>query len=363
MSTAIASLVAGMPGKSPALSSGLRTTMYARPALGHRSGIGGLSRFLALLMTALAVPAHALSDADRTLAAQQTVKSNPACTTLNNFYWEIGDRYKRLASGSRGLLPPSASTQMAIYSAGKWMHAAYAFQLRSGNLSPADIRALNMTAGYTAQGQCTGQPTVGTCQLTLSKLDPTAVGKFSYGPGHFQYQATKSLGLGGDGNQQLAAELVSRLGGGFKLSYTAPQLAGGARSSAADYAIFLRRILDGQLMLGALGANAVCTYTGASDPATGRKHCDSALNSPAADPKAGLAEAMDYSLGHWVENDPVTGDGAFSSPGAAGFYPWIDAGRTYYGILARSQLTGTSSANSVKCGRLIRKAWLTGQAP
>lgn len=356
----------GVVSMSHEIQAGERTSgrrLHLGQRAGERDREPGRGRIAALTLALLALPAYALSDADRTRAAQQTVKSNPACTALNNFYWEIGDRYKTLASGTRGLLPPGATTQMAIYSAGKWMHAAYAFQVRGGNLSVADIRAMNMTAGYTAQGQCTAQPTVGTCQLTLSKQDASAVGKFSYGPGHFQYQATKSLGLGGDGNQQLAAELVAKLGGGFKLSYTAPQLAGGARSSAADYAIFLRRILDGQLMLGALGANAVCTYTGASDPATGRKHCDSALNSPAADPKAGLAEAMDYSLGHWVENDPVNGDGAYSSPGAAGFYPWIDSSRAYYGILARSQLTATSSAGSVKCGRLIRKAWLTGQAP
>jgi len=30
------------------------------------------------------------------------------------------------------------------------------------------------------------------------------------------------------------------------------------------------------------------------------------------------------------------GDGAFSSPGAFGFYPWIDRTKTNYGVLARS---------------------------
>ena len=39
----------------------------------------------------------------------------------------------------------------------------------------------------------------------------------------------------------------------------------------------------------------------------------------------------------------MAGDGAFSSPGLFGFYPWIDAGKTYYGVLARYDPTGASS--------------------
>jgi hypothetical protein len=59
------------------------------------------------------------------------------------------------------------------------------------------------------------------------------------------------------------------------------------------------------------------------------------------------------------------GDGAFSSPGAFGFYPRIDASKTYYGILARETPTtpapGSAYYNSVQCGRMIRKAFMTGQ--
>ena len=69
-------------------------------------------------------------------------------------------------------------------------------------------------------------------------------------------------------------------------------------------------------------------------------------------------EQWHYSVGHWVEDDPTVGDGAFSSPGAFGFYPWIDAGKTWYGVLATLNVGG--AIDSVRCGRLIRKAWLTG---
>ena len=60
-------------------------------------------------------------------------------------------------------------------------------------------------------------------------------------------------------------------------------------------------------------------------------------------------------------DDPTVGDGAFSSAGSFGFYPWIDAGKTYYGIVARSVSAG-SGVDSVMCGRLIRKAWETAVA-
>jgi hypothetical protein len=71
-------------------------------------------------------------------------------------------------------------------------------------------------------------------------------------------------------------------------------------------------------------------------------------------------ESWHYSLGHWVEDDPKVGDGAFSSAGLFGFYPWVDASKTWYGVVARMAPAG--ALDSVDCGRIIRKAWVTGQA-
>ncbi len=73
------------------------------------------------------------------------------------------------------------------------------------------------------------------------------------------------------------------------------------------------------------------------------------------------SESWHYSIGHWVEDDRVVGDGAFSSAGAFGFYPRIDAGKASYGIVARSSGAG-SGFESASCGRLIRKAWATAVA-
>ena len=77
-----------------------------------------------------------------------------------------------------------------------------------------------------------------------------------------------------------------------------------------------------------------------------------------------IPEAWHYSIGHWVEDDPTTnGDGSFSSPGAYGYYPWIDPSKTYYGLVARSVPNGTGLSEgyqSAQCGRLLRAAWKTG---
>jgi hypothetical protein len=65
---------------------------------------------------------------------------------------------------------------------------------------------------------------------------------------------------------------------------------------------------------------------------------------------------------------PVSTRG-LSGPGAFGFYSWTDASKTTYGLLACADLvnagsndvTKLSGVSSVRGGRLIRKAWLTGR--
>jgi hypothetical protein len=134
------------------------------------------------------------------------------------------------------------------------------------------------------------------------------------------------------------------LGQPCNLVYSEPLIAGGIHTTAADYAQILRNVLSGSLvMLDALGTHAVCTL-----PAS----CPTAVFSP-------VPEAWHYSIGHWVEDDPATNsDGAFSSPGAFGFYPWIDKNKTFYGMISREDHTNGSSSGL--CGRLVRQAWATG---
>jgi len=156
------------------------------------------------------------------------------------------------------------------------------------------------------------------------------------------------MNLGALDNAALATELRRVLGTDIGLSYTQPQLAGGVRTSATNYAVFLRKILNNQLKIAALlGSNATCT-----NPAT----CATAVSTPVPN-----TLSWNYSMGHWVETDPASGDGTFSSAGAFGFYPWVDAGKTWYGIVARVDVGG-SGAESAACGALIRKAWMSGTA-
>jgi CubicO group peptidase (beta-lactamase class C family) len=249
----------------------------------------------------------------------------------------------------------AADTPMPIASASKWIYGAYVTQLRAGALTDQDIKFLNFRSGYTNFNQCQQGQSVDECLAFENNgvYDPSTDGMFSYGGGHMQKHASL-ISLGPLHNDTLATEIRAKIGVDIALIYTQPQLAGGIFTTASDYAIFLRRLLDGQLKLGSmLGSHAVCT-----NPMT----CAQALNTPVP-----LTESWNYSLGHWVEVDPVVGDGAFSSAGAFGFYPWIDASKTWYGIVARKQgildpapdRSLGEGYRSAQCGRLIRKAWVT----
>ena len=237
---------------------------------------------------------------------------------------------------------------MSIASASKWLYGSYVVQRRAGALTADDYRYLNFQSGYTSFQECLQTQTVAECEAYQNNGAYTAAndGKFFYSGGHMEKHATL-LGLGSMNNALLSDEIRSQLGSDVALGYSQPQLAGGVFMSSAAYALVLRKMLTSQLVMGSmLGTHTVCT-----NPLT----CPSAVIAPIP-----FGESWHYSIGHWVEDDPKVGDGAFSSPGAFGFYPWIDASKTYYGVVAR--LAAAGALDSVYCGRLIRKAWVTGVA-
>ncbi|HEY0820671.1 MAG TPA: hypothetical protein VGD46_17925 [Rhizobacter sp.] len=299
--------------------------------------------------------------AQRIAAATTTAQSDTnLCAAIRPFYWEVGDGTQRQASGSvnaaGNATTYTAGTVMAIASASKWLYGAYVAERRAGALTADDIQYLTFRSGYTGLvpiGDCLPGDTVAGCVARNDNdvQTPAHVGRFYYNGGHMQKHASlgaPGVDLGAMDNAALAAEMRRLLGTDIAMSFTQPQPAGGVRTSADDYALFLRKLLNDQLRLGALlGAHKVCT-----NPAT----CADALSTPTP---AGVD--WNYSLGHWVEDDPQTGDGAYSSAGAFGFYPWIDVTKRWYGIVARSDSFGGGN-ESADCGALIRRAWVSGVA-
>ncbi len=167
----------------------------------------------------------------------------------------------------------TANSVMPIASATKWLYSTYVAQLRSGAMTADDIQFLSFQSGYTNFNICLQGQTVNQCLMLGTNGDYTAgtLGKFFYDGGHMQKHASMN-GLGSMDNAALATEFRSKLGNEVALGFSQPQLAGGIVSSAADYALVLRKMLSGQLqMLSLLGSHAVCT-----NPTT----CTQALSTP-----------------------------------------------------------------------------------
>jgi len=299
-----------------------------------------------------APPAPPASKPQPAAAAAAAAESAPECKAITPFFWEVGDANDAVASGSVGGDAFTATTTMPIASASKWLWGAYVverFKLAPGAI---DLPAMTMRSGYTGFTECLLAPTVGRCFEAghNARHDPADDGFFAYGGGHFQKYAV-DLGLGTKTNEALATEIASQLGTDLGIAYVTPQPAGGARMAPGHYARFLRKIVKGSLAIhGRLGEAAVCTLP---------RKCPKAHESP-------VPEEWHYSYGHWVEDDPGAGDGSFSSPGLFGFYPWIDAKKDLYGIVARHDAKDLRAApaesaywKSVLCGRAIRKAYVT----
>ena len=295
-------------------------------------------------------PAPTPTIAQRTAAADSAAASAADCVAVQPFYWSVGDASGKQGDGSVGTSPPTAQTVMSIASASKLVYGAYVAEQRAGVLADSDVHDLTFVSGYTQFTSCQPGQTVAACEADGTNGDYVAAndGKFYYGGGHMEKHANDN-GLGPQDSAALAATINASLGTSF--AYSQPQLAGGIYTDATHYGAFLQRVVAGQLRIGALlGTHAVCT-----NPST----CAAAVYTPIP------GESDHYSIGHWVEDDPSAGDGAFSSPGAFGFYPWVDSGKTWWGIVARSVMVSDEQEGvaSMKCGRKIRAAWISAQYP
>ncbi|MFK8015374.1 MAG: serine hydrolase domain-containing protein [Gammaproteobacteria bacterium] len=161
---------------------------------------------------------------------------------------------------------------------------------------------------------------------------------FSYGPAHLQVAAAMAEQATGQSFRALLQlQLVSALGltqtDAFVPSPANPRVAGGLTSSARDYATFLRALLSGDFLASVRGTmledRTALPVVIAQRP--------SVIDDSAFD--------FHYALGAWREClqplwdtqcEPVR---VASSPGAFGWYPWIDFERGYFAVIAMREGT------------------------
>lgn len=254
-------------------------------------------------------------------------------------------------------------SQLAIASATKWYSAAiFARLIDRGVLAlsdhpqdhldywtsdPTDPRSevtleqlLSFTSGMAdppVNASCTSDPrqTLQACARELYdgafQFAPGTA--FYYGSSHFHVAAAMAeVATGSRWVDLVAAELAGPLGLSADTGFVAraannPLVAGGMRSTARDYATYLEAFFTGRHLPN--------WTTALSEDRTAQVVFEA---SPVAVALPG--SAWHYALGHWIECnsdrfDPdCVDDRIYSSPGAFGFYPWIDRSAGYWGVLA-----------------------------
>lgn len=298
-------------------------------------------------------------------AAKNAAATDPLCdpSVMGDFYWEIGvaNSDRPLVSNSQGSGSVTASSYFNVASASKFIFGAYVLEKKGIDAvrnDPSLYAGMRFMSGYTGfdETACAGSGTVSNCFTAgmngnTSQPDPNTVGKFDYDGGHDQKLAAVDLGMGNFTAKQVAQEYQTVLGlpASVGMAPLDPVMAGGVMASATDYAQFLRKVMNGQLVISAnLGKDSVCALWSA---------CPGEV---AYSPIAALGEPWRYSYNHWVESQYGNGTvDAYSSPGKWGFYPWITPDLKYYGIVSRHDTQPDAYGVSVKCGRQIRKAFLS----
>ena len=246
------------------------------------------------------------------------------CLHIGPLYWEIGDQRGTIEYEIHGSTVHSESELPADF-ASSWLFAAYVVETRK--LDQSDKDALRMASGYTGMTRkaCLFAKTVGECARKAGSFHEGQRGKAVYDQAPLQEWAA-AHGLANDTAERLGERIRDALH--IPLEMRAPQPATGIFISATSYALFLRKLLEGKLALSRLlGKDALGDVQQSRAPKSWR-----------------------YSYGHFVEDD-----GALSSPGNFGFYPWI-AGKTY-GIVARRSASRLAFVESLACGRALRKAY------
>ncbi len=335
-----------------------------------------------------------------------TIAQN-ADNVLNNnvgFYWEIGDENGIIKDSASGLvaagsvLPAGGVTYtrdsvLSIASASKWVYGAYVLETQAtgsaGSYTIPDsfVPFLRFTSGYEnmADTTCTSYTeTVQDCLTTANGLGISGApdngsqtvadsGKFYYNSGHLEvFEGGGDPSIAGvmNGANYSAADLATAVQDAlaahnvnWNFNYSSANPAGGIYTTSGDYAEFLKGLIrknDPLILRYFLKPASDDPYAVCTNPTF--NICPTSVFAPLPP-----TVSWHYSITHWIEDDPTTGDGAYSSPGKLGFYPWVDSTFTYYGIVAREDHNSPSLPQNApffesdNCGEAIRKAFLTGQ--
>lgn len=289
------------------------------------------------------------------------------CATLDATSWLrdgvvlVGDRDGVLLTWRRG--QATARTPMRIASATKWVAAAvFLSAIERGEMTletrasehlpwwtrdPEDPRSrvtlgdlLSFTSGLEGtplQVRCVNQARSDVQRCAREIYDRWFVHEpgatFFYSPGHMHVAAAMLERATGKRFQELfARDVVARLGLDPGTRYVMagpghPRIAGGLSMRAGDYAVFLRRVLDG-------------SYLPKSQALWWVDHVAARGARIGYSPLTQANLTWHYSLGAWKECPKANYDAecaksqVYSSPGAYGFYPWIDRDRGYWAVLA-----------------------------
>ena len=313
-----------------------------------------------------------------------------ATRTPGELAFQVGDENGVILTYMRGSVTPQ--TRHRIASASKWMASATIMRLvERGELSledhpqkyiswwtddPEDPRSritlahlLSFTSGFG------GSPLEVTC-VNRTRVTFEECGKemydehfiheepgttFHYGPVHMHFAAMMAEGATGKSwNELFSREVIEPLGLDAKTHYAIagpehPRIAGGIESNGEDYAKFLQATLKGDYL-----ADSLDTMTSDYTPSG----AVTLAHSPLTD--ANLE--WHYGLGLWRECASETFTNGcnehirISSPGAYGFYPWIDLEHGYWAVLSTKEgILKTPAKDSVLMGSgvqpLIERAY------
>ncbi|MBT3240507.1 MAG: beta-lactamase family protein [Chloroflexi bacterium] len=296
----------------------------------------------------------------------------------------IGDKTGNLFSYSKGASSPDKI--YALASASKWLSSATIMRLVEQGIldledhpqkyipwwtnDPADPRSqvtlahlLSFTSGFNLgafESSCVGdrKTTLDACGQILYEeyfeFSPSTT--FYYGPAHLHIAALMAeYATGKDYNAIFQEQIANPLGlnpgtGFFTPSLENPRAAGGASSTPNDYARFLQAIISGEILSDSFEL-MITDHTPTSSVIIDTS------------PVTRQGYEWHYGFGLWREclsktwQPDCTKNIFISSPGAFGWYPWIDLENEYYGLIAveeKIRILNRPSEESVEFGILLR---------